>query len=105
MSTTLDIPQLLIPLAEEYFSAAHQLAPTISLSMSETETDAYSSLITTGLGCLAMVLKTVKLAPRVEAKIRLRYAGVLFDETENTMEAETTLSHGIALCERVRMVY
>jgi hypothetical protein len=38
----------------------------------------------------------------MEAKVRLRYAGVLFEETENYMEAETALSQGIILCEQVR---
>lgn len=96
-----DKAQLLVSLAEEYFASAHELAPTIVLSSSESNIEQYDELITTGLGCLAAALKKLKLSPRVEAKIRLRYAGVLFEETENYMEAETTLSHGISLCDRV----
>lgn len=33
--------------------------------------------------------------PHVEASVRLRYATVLYEETENTMEAEEALSKGV----------
>jgi hypothetical protein len=92
---------LLVSLAEEYFQAAHELAPTAALSRTVTDVDTYEQLIATGLGCLDTALKNVRLPPRLEANIRLRYAGVLFEETENSMEAETALSKGIALCDRV----
>ena len=88
-------------LAEELFDAAHELAPSVALSMTNENVEAYEKLIATGLGCLDTALKNVKLSPRLEANIRLRYAGVLYEETENFMEAETALSRGIALCERV----
>ena len=96
-----DLPNLLISLAEEYFEAAHKLAPSIAGSMFPENVDAYQKLIATGLGCLETALKNAKLSPRIEANIRLRYAGMLYEETENCMEAETALSKGIALCERV----
>lgn len=35
--------------------------------------------------------------PHVEAVVRLRYATVLHEETENMMEAEETLSKGVSL--------
>ncbi len=63
--------------------------------MASLDVDEYEALIATGLGCLDTALKRVKLGPRMEARIRLRYAGVLLEETENSMEAETTLSKGI----------
>lgn len=93
--------KLLVSLAEEYFQAGHELAPVAALSMTATDVEAYEGLIATGLGCLDTALRRVKLQPRMEANIRLRYAGVLFEETENSMEAETALTKGIALCERV----
>jgi len=96
-----DTAMLLVSLAEEYFDAAHELAPAAALSRTVTDVETYEQLITTGLGCLDTVLKRVRLPPRLEANIRLRYAGILFEETENSMEAETSLSKGIALCERV----
>ena len=100
-NTQLEMDRLLISLAEEYFEAAHKLAPAVSQSMTAADVDTYSQLIATGLGCLDAALKHVQLGPRVEANIRLRYAAVLYEETENAMEAETTLSRGIALCQRV----
>ena len=61
----------------------------------------YHRLIAAGLGLLDTALKRVKMTPRVEANMRLRYAGVLHEETENSMEAETALGKGIVLCDRV----
>ncbi|KAN0102977.1 Cohesin loading factor [Hyaloscypha variabilis] len=99
-NTQPDTAMLLVALAEEYFQAAHEHAPAAALSMTVADVEAYGGLIATGLGCLDTALKHVKLQPRMEANIRLRYAGVLFEETENSMEAETALGKGIALCER-----
>ncbi|TVY50069.1 MAU2 chromatid cohesion factor-like protein [Lachnellula cervina] len=95
-----DKATLLLALAEEYFEAAHALAPSTVFSMTPTNVDTYEHLIAMGLACLDTTLKRVKLTPRLEANVRLRYAGVLYEETENTMEAETALSKGIGLCER-----
>ena len=39
--------------------------------------------------------------PRQEAKVRLRYASILYEDTESLMEAETALSRGIKLCDKV----
>lgn len=88
-------------LAEEFLDAAHAIAPLVSLSRTEENIRAYEKLISTGLACLDTSLRNVRLSPRVEANIRLRYASVLYEETENFMEAEIALSKGIALCDRV----
>lgn len=96
-----DTAMLLVSLAEEYFDAAHEFAPAAALSMTLTNVEIYDKLIATGLGCLDTALKRVRLAPRLEANIRLRYAAVLLEETDNFMEGETALSKGITLCERV----
>ncbi len=61
----------------------------------------YHKLIATGLRCLQVVLDNTKLAPRLEARVRFRYASILCEETNNVMEAETALTKGITLCERV----
>ena len=97
----IDRPRLMIALAEEFFEAAHKLAPGISVSMSPEALEEYHKLMATGLGVLDAILKHGKMPPRMEANIRLRYAGVLYEETENSMEAESTLGKGIALCDRV----
>ncbi|KAH8600934.1 cohesin loading factor [Bisporella sp. PMI_857] len=99
-SPNVDRPKLMISLAEEFFDAAHRIAPYISNSMSPGGLEEYQKLVATGLGLLETALKNVRLPPRLEANIRLRYAGILFEETENYMEAETALSKGIVLCER-----
>lgn len=96
-----DYPMLLVSLAEEFFDAAHNIGPSVALSMEERSIEEYQKLIATGLGCLETVLKKFRLAPRLEAKVRLRYAGILHEETDNYMEAEMALSKGVALCERV----
>lgn len=94
---------MLVALAEEYFAAAHSMGTPLARNMREDSVQKYQKLIATGLGCLeaAMTQTQTRLAPRLEARIRLRYAGVLFEETENYMEAETCLSQGITLCEQV----
>ncbi|KAI9768449.1 MAG: hypothetical protein M1840_004858 [Geoglossum simile] len=100
----LDYQLLLISLAEEYFATAHRQGSLAALSMRIEDLDRYYKLIASGLGCLETVLKRWRLQPRLEAAVRLRYATILHDETENTMEAETALSKGIALCERNRLL-
>ncbi len=102
-SQPLDTPILLIVLAEEYLAAAHKIGPSVARTMVDGVVDEYQKLIATGLGCFeASFKKAMRLAPRLEAKVRLRYASVLFEETENYMEAETALSQGIILCEQVK---
>ena len=49
------------------------------------------------------VLKNFKLHPRPEAKLRLRYATLLYEETENLEEAEKILSKGIYLSEKHKL--
>lgn len=71
--------------------------------MSETEVADHHKLVATGLGCLDVALKSNKLWPRLEARLCLRYASVLIDETTNIMEAETTLTRGIAVCDKVSL--
>lgn len=97
----IDQPKLLMSIAEEYFDAAHKVAPLVTASRTTENVDIYQKSIAMGLSCLQAALKSPKLEPRMEAALRLRYAGVLHDETEDSMEAETCLTKGIALCERV----
>jgi hypothetical protein len=75
---------------------------TVADSLDERLVEEYQKLIATGLACLETVLnRNHKLQPRVEAKLLLRYASILCEETTNTMEAETALTKGITLCEKV----
>lgn len=109
----LDYQLLLLSLAEDYFNAAHGQGSLVALAEREMELERYYKLIATGLGCLETVLKvgTVhlkdmgcwilrdekhwRLQPRLEATVRLRYASILHEETDNDMEAETVLSTGV----------
>ena len=79
--------------------AAHGIART----MTNEEVTEHHKLIATGLGCLEVAMKSNRLWPRLEARLCLRYAGVLIEETTNLMEAETALTRGIAVCEKVRL--
>ena len=98
----LDYQLLLLSMAEEYFAAAYGRGSIADIIHRETEMQEYYKLIATGLGCLEALLKHYKLAPEREANVRLRYATVLHEETESTMEAEEALSKGISICDRHR---
>ncbi|EXJ63096.1 hypothetical protein A1O7_03541 [Cladophialophora yegresii CBS 114405] len=86
-----DYPTLLCVLADDYFDEARKL-PAL--------TERYYTLISKALGCLESALANFKLPPLQEAQISLRYSRILYDETENYDEAETTLTKSIELCER-----
>ena len=98
----LDYQMLLLSMADEYFAAAYGRGSTADIVRRESETQEYYKLIATGLGCLDALLKQYKLAPEREATVRLRYATILYEETENTMEAEEALSKGISICDRYK---
>ncbi|KAL2828267.1 cohesin loading factor-domain-containing protein [Aspergillus cavernicola] len=100
----IDYQVLLLAMADEYLDAAHSHGTTVALTRRDMEVVEYYRLVATGLGCLEAVLKNWRLQPRVEALVRLRYARILFEETDNDLEAETALSKGIDLCERNRML-
>jgi len=97
-----DTNALLISVAEELFTKARESAAALADSMDAASLKEYQKMMATGLGCLEVVLGSHKLAPRVEARLQLRYASILSEETNNVMEAETALTKGITLCERNR---
>ncbi|OAP56842.1 hypothetical protein AYL99_08954 [Fonsecaea erecta] len=90
-----DYPSLLCVLADDYLEAARKL-PAL--------TEEYYSLISTALGCLESVLANFKLPPLREAQVSLRYAQILYAETENHDEAETILTKAIELCGRHKFI-
>ena len=101
-SPPLDDQLLLLSLAEEYFAAAYGQGSMADITRRETEMQSYYKLMATGLACLETVLKHFKMQPEREAIVRLRYAAILFEETENYREMEEALSKGIILCDRHR---
>jgi hypothetical protein len=101
-SVQIDTLSLLICVAEDCFSKARACVRDVGKSLQPEIVKEYHKLIATGLGCLDVAMQSNKIWPRLEARIRLRYANILVEETTNYMEAETTLMKGISLCERVR---
>ncbi|KAI1914052.1 hypothetical protein LOZ61_002471 [Ophidiomyces ophidiicola] len=99
----IDYQILLLSLADEYLDAAHSQGTILAASHQEADVEQYYKLVATGLCCIEAVMKNWRLQPRTEALLRLRYARILFEETNNDLEAETALSKGIDLCERNRM--
>lgn len=83
------------------FAKARKEVLRLADSLDPQGVQEYQKMIATGLGCLETVLSSHKLAPRLEAKLQLRYASILCEETNNIMEAETALAKGITLCEKV----
>lgn len=98
-----DTTSLLICVAEELLQKARNDAAAVASSGDAKQLQEYQKLVATGLGCLEVVLGSNKLPPRLEARLQLRYVNILSEETTNVMEAETTLTKGITLCERVRL--
>ncbi|EON61650.1 hypothetical protein W97_00866 [Coniosporium apollinis CBS 100218] len=99
-----DYHLLLLSLAEDYIAAAHGMGSLVALHCRNADMEAYYKLIATGLGCMESVLKNWRLHPRMEAELRLRYAGLLHQETENSAQTESVLSKGITLCDRNRLL-
>lgn len=100
-SVLADQNSLLVCVAEECFSKARGNLQDVVSSSSGGAVIEYQKLIATGLSCLETVLSSNRLTPRQEAKVRLRYASILYEDTESMMEAETALTKGIKLCDKV----
>lgn len=80
--------------------AAYGMGPVAAISQREADLERYYKLIATSLGCMESVLKNYKIHPRSEAALRLKYASLLVEETDNSVEIEGVLSKGVALCQR-----
>lgn len=90
--------------AEECIGKARSQAHDVAMFLDPDDVSEYQRLISTGLSCLEGMLQNSRLSPREEARVRLRYATVLHEETENVMEAETALTKAIAICDKHRIV-
>ncbi|RMZ90027.1 hypothetical protein DV736_g2730, partial [Chaetothyriales sp. CBS 134916] len=86
-----DYSLLLLSLADEYFARAKKLM---------NRSEEFYQLTAMGLGCIESALTNFHLEPLREAQLSLRYAQVLFDETENHDDAERVLTKAIEVCER-----
>ncbi|KAK5109234.1 hypothetical protein LTR62_007216 [Meristemomyces frigidus] len=101
-----DYQAVLLSLSDEYVSAAHDMSTSVAEGgFEDQDMEQYHHLISTALGCLQSCLQNFKHSdPRKEARIRLRFATLLFEETESSGVIEEVLSKGIALCGRNRLV-
>ncbi len=92
-NATVETLPLLLYVAEDCLSKASVSAKDVARSMSAKEVAEHHKLLSTGLTCLevAMQSNTLKTKPRLEAKVLLRYASTLVEETTNLMEAEVAL--------------
>lgn len=95
-----DLAVLLLSAADEYINAAHGMGSVAALSQRDTDLQHYYKLMSTGLGCMEAVLKRYSQIPRDEAKLRLRYASLLIEETENNVEIEEVFTKGVCTIEK-----
>ncbi|KAF1952003.1 hypothetical protein CC80DRAFT_453041 [Byssothecium circinans] len=98
-----DLIVLILTAADEYIAAARSLGSLAAMTLKSADMDQYYKLMAAALGSMEMVLQKYTQAPRDEALLRLRYASLLVEETDNNPEIEETLSKGIALCNRSRL--
>ncbi|RDA95779.1 hypothetical protein CP533_5113 [Ophiocordyceps camponoti-saundersi (nom. inval.)] len=95
---------IMVAIAEECLDKARSAVHDVAMSLHPERVDEYQRLIVTSLSCLEATLQNCCLSPREEARVRLRYASTLQEETENLMEAEMALGKGITLCDKHRLV-
>jgi hypothetical protein len=102
---SVDYQATLLSLSDEYISAAYSMSTSLAGGeVPGDKLDEYYALLSTGMSCLESVLNNYRiLDARKEARIRLRLASLIYEETDNDMDAEAILSKGIALCERARL--
>ncbi|EME48280.1 hypothetical protein DOTSEDRAFT_124072 [Dothistroma septosporum NZE10] len=101
----IDYQAVLLDLSNEYISAAYSMSSALAMpEVSVEQLDEYHGLLSTGMGCLESALKNFRaMDARMEARIRLRLASLLYEETDNDTEAEEILSKGLSACERARL--
>ncbi|KAF2155872.1 hypothetical protein K461DRAFT_290851 [Myriangium duriaei CBS 260.36] len=99
-----DYQQLLLSLADQYISAARSMSSDLTRSRLSTDLSKYHELMTSGLTCLDSAVNNWKISdPRGEAHLRLQYATLLLEETDNDDTALAVLSKGITVCERSKL--
>ncbi|KAI7327247.1 hypothetical protein KC315_g7241 [Hortaea werneckii] len=101
-----DYHAILLALSDEYVSAAYSMSGALANTNEVTEQlEQYHNMMSLGMSCLESALKNYRQPDaRREARIRLRLASLLYEETENSMECEEVLSKGIQLCERSKLL-
>ena len=98
-----DLSVMLLSAADEYIAAARSMGSLVVREKREVDLRQYYKLMATAMGCMDAVLKDFTMLPRDEAKLRLRYATLLVEETDNTTDIDEMLSKQISLCGRCRL--
>jgi hypothetical protein len=98
-----DLMVLTLSIVDEYITAARSMGSLAAMTVEKADLGQYYKLMATALGYMESVLHKYNHTPRDEATLRLRYASLLVEETDNNTEIEETLSKGIALCNRNRL--
>lgn len=96
-----DLMVLILSAADEYIAAARSLGSVAAMTLKPTDLDQYYKLMATAMGCMETVLKKYNQTPRDEAVLRLRYASLLIEETDNTQDIEETLAKGVSLMQQL----
>ncbi|KAG9195810.1 hypothetical protein G6011_00931 [Alternaria panax] len=103
-----ELSELLLTAADEYIAVARGIASLFIRERREADVRQYYKLMSTAMGCMDTVLKDFNMPPRDEAKLRLRYASLLIEETDIeaadiSSRIEEILSKQISLCGRHRL--
>ncbi|KNG51145.1 cohesin loading factor [Stemphylium lycopersici] len=103
-----ELSDLLLTAADEYIAAARGMGSLFSRERKEADMRQYYKLMSTAMGCMDTVLRDFNMPPRDEAKLRLRYASLMIEETDIeatdiSSRIEEVLSKQISLCGRHRL--
>ncbi|XP_014561955.1 hypothetical protein COCVIDRAFT_85248 [Bipolaris victoriae FI3] len=103
-----ELSDLLLTAADEYIAAARGMGSLLGSQRKEADVRQYYKLISTAMGCMDTVLRDFNMPPRDEAKLRLRYASLMIEETDIeatdiSSRIEEILSKQISLCGRHRL--
>jgi hypothetical protein len=103
-----ELSDLLLSAADEYVAAARGMGSLFVRERKEVDVRQYYKLMSTAMGCMDTVLRDFNMPPRDEAKLRLRYAALMIEETDIaeadiSSRIEEILSKQIALCGRHRL--
>lgn len=103
-----ELSDLLLMAADEYIAAARDMGSLFVQERKEADVRQYYKLISTAMACMDTVLRDFNMPPRDEAKLRLRYASLMIEETDIeatdiSSRIEEILSKQISLCGRHRL--
>ncbi|KAE8825204.1 hypothetical protein HRS9139_08314 [Pyrenophora teres f. teres] len=103
-----ELSDILLTAADEYIAAARGMASLIARERRDADIRQYQKLMSTAMGCMDTVLRDFNMPPREEAKLRLRYASLMIEETDIeatdiSSRIEEILSKQISLCGRHRL--